>query len=130
MLVFDVTNKNSFQRLTEWIFELELYCREDPIKLLIGNKSDLDDQREVTKVEAIEFAKRHNILYMETSAHSGDEVEYAFEVLTSEILFKTELWKPENQNRSLSTVKLGEDCLEWDKKETRMQQRKRSKRCC
>ena len=130
VLVFDVTNKNSFQRLTEWIFELELYCREDPIKLLIGNKSDLDDQREVTKVEAMEFAKRHNILYMETSAHSGDEVEYAFEVLTSEILFKTELWKPENQNRSLSTVKLGEDCLEWDKKETRMQQRKRSKRCC
>ena len=125
-----MTNKNSFQRLTEWIFELELYCREDPIKLLIGNKSDLDDQREVTKVEAMEFAKRHNILYMETSAHSGDEVEYAFEVLTSEILFKTELWKPENQNRSLSTVKLGEDCLEWDKKETRMETRDMERHDC
>ena len=111
-MVFDVTNRNSFKRLTEWMFELELYCKEDPVKLLVGNKSDLEEKREVTKMEAMEFAKKYNILYMETSAHSGDEVEYAFEVVTAEIMFKSELWKQEDRS-NLSTVKLGEDCLEW-----------------
>ena len=129
VLVFDVTNRNSFERLTEWMFELELYCRDEPVKLLVGNKSDLEEQREVTKVEAMEFAKKHNILYMETSASSGGEVEYAFEVVTTEILFKSDLWRAEN-HRNLSTVKLGEDCLEWVKNERKSSTKKNSRRYC
>ena len=128
-MVFDVTNRNSFKRLTEWIFELELYCKDEPVKLLVGNKCDLEENREVTKVEAMEFAKKHNILYMETSAHSGDEVEYAFEVVTTEILFKSDLWKPEHQ-RNLSVVKLGEDCLEWAQNERKSSPRRNGRRCC
>ena len=80
VLVFDLTDRNSFTRLQDWLFELELHCRRDPVTIILGNKEDLEDRREVDKTEAMEFARRHNILYMETSASISEEVEYAFEV--------------------------------------------------
>ena len=129
MLVFDVTSRASFTRLTEWMFELELYCKGDPVKLLVGNKADLEDRREVSKAEGMEFAKKYNILYMETSATSGDEVEYAFEVVTQEILAKEELWK-QDYDKNSSIVKLGEDCLEWSQSEHKTSKRKNGRRCC
>ena len=83
VLVFDLTDRTSFTRLQEWLFELELHCRRDPVILLLGNKEDLEDRREVDKTEAMEFARRHNILYLETSVCISEEVEYAFEVKTA-----------------------------------------------
>ena len=47
---------------------------------MVGNKADLQERREVDRAEAMEFARRHNLLYLETSAHRSEEVEYAFEV--------------------------------------------------
>jgi len=129
VLVFDVTSRSSFSRLTEWMFELELYCKRDPVKLLVGNKADLEDKREVSKAEGMEFAKKYNILYMETSATTGDEVEYAFEVVTQEILAKEELWK-QDYDRNLSVVKLGEDCLEWSQNENKPPKKRIGRRCC
>ena len=41
VLVFDVTDRNSFIKLTDWMFELELHCREQPVKILVANKTDL-----------------------------------------------------------------------------------------
>ena len=80
VLVFDLTDRNSFTRLQDWLFELSLHCRRDPVRIILGNKEDLEDRREVDKTEAMEFARRHNILYLETSASISGEVEYAFEV--------------------------------------------------
>ena len=39
--MFDVTDRNSFIKLTDWMFELELHCREQPVKILVANKTDL-----------------------------------------------------------------------------------------
>ena len=80
-MVFDLTDRSSFTRLQDWLFELELHCcSREPVIILLGNKEDLEDRREVDKSEAMEFARRHNILYLETSACISEEVEYAFEV--------------------------------------------------
>ena len=54
---------------------------EGVIKMIIGNKSDLDDKREITTEEAMEFAKNNEIAYIETSAKSGNNVNVAFEKL-------------------------------------------------
>ena len=80
-MVFDVTDRTSFLKLPEWMFELEVQCNEKPARLMIGNKVDLEDRREVSKSEAMEFARKHNLLYVETSALITQEVEYAFEVI-------------------------------------------------
>ena len=64
------------------------------MRLLLGNKSDLEARREVEKAEAAEFARTHNMIFLETSALMSHEVEYAFEVITSEILSKPEHNQP------------------------------------
>ena len=81
------------------------------MRLLLGNKSDLEDKREVQKAEAAEFARKHNMIFLETSALQSHEVEYAFEVITTEILSKPGLsetpsssgWPPDP-----SLIKIGE----------------------
>ena len=109
--MFDVTDRQSFMKLTEWMFELELYCQSQPVVLLIGNKSDLTEKRVVSKTEAMEFARKHNILYVETSALINQEVEYAFEVLTEEIMARPELL--ECNNRVVKqTIRVGQECRE------------------
>ena len=65
------------------MFELSLHCREqEPVLLLLGNKADLAtaDGRQVAGAEAAEFARRHRMIFLETSALITQEVEYAFEV--------------------------------------------------
>ena len=109
--MFDVTDRQSFIKLSEWMFELELYCQSQPVVLLIGNKSDLSDKRIVSKSEAMEFAIKHNILYVETSALINQEVEYAFEVLTEEILAKPELLECNSRNVD-QTIRIGQECRE------------------
>ena len=88
-----------------------LVTQEEPVRLLLGNKSDLEAKREVEKAEAAEFARTHNMIFLETSALMSHEVEYAFEVITSEILAKpgisqpptTSAWPPDH-----SIIKVGE----------------------
>ena len=57
-----------------------LLTNQNTFRILIGNKADLVERREVSEVEARQFARKHNILYLETSALINQEVEYAFEV--------------------------------------------------
>ena len=87
-LVFDVTNRESFDHLNIWITEAKLKCNseQDIVLLLVGNKADLERQREVSHDEAQCFADQHNIDYMETSAKSGANVYEASMKLTERLL--------------------------------------------
>ena len=78
LLVFDLTNRDSFENINRWLQDVKDVARSDVVTLLIGNKSDLcADKRQVTKEEAEEFAKQHNMQYFETSAKTGDEIANA-----------------------------------------------------
>ena len=69
LLIFDVTSKLSFERINFWINELKEKKKLNELGLLlIGNKIDLNEKRNVKKEEAEEFAKEYNINYYETSA--------------------------------------------------------------
>jgi len=83
ILVYDITNAKSFESLSErWMAQLNDHSNADELaKLLVGNKSDLEASREVTKEKAISFCQEYGMEFLETSAKSGDNVLPAFEKL-------------------------------------------------
>lgn len=83
ILVYDITNAKSFESLSErWMAQLNDHASSDDLaKLLVGNKSDLEASREVTKEKAEEFCKEYGMEMLETSAKSGENVLQAFEKL-------------------------------------------------
>ncbi|KAK4535972.1 hypothetical protein CDCA_CDCA06G1997 [Cyanidium caldarium] len=89
IIVFDVTDAESFQNVSTWVSEIEHYASESVCKLLVGNKTDLDEQRVVTREQAEELAHKLNVKYIETSAKTADHVEEAFVTMTKEIKSKT-----------------------------------------
>ena len=101
ILMYDITNRTTYNNIKHWLNEIDIYCtNQNYIKLLIGNKLDLlstqsDTQpgstRAVSRSEALEFAKRNNMLYMETSAKSGDNIKLAFNELCTKILQQAQL---------------------------------------
>lgn len=85
ILVYDVCNPDSFEHLNTWFGEVGQYGREDAVKLLVGNKSDLTAKRMVTYDQAKEFADKMRVGYIETSAKAAVNVEQAFLTLASNI---------------------------------------------
>jgi Ras-related protein Rab-1A len=86
MLVYDITDKESFDKLGDWLIEVEKNAPSNVYKILIGNKSDLGDQRQVTYDQGKEFADTYEMKFIETSAKSSLNVEDAFTTMTKEII--------------------------------------------
>ena len=86
-VVFDLSSKSSFKNLNEWIESYYKYSNPDVEKnvILIGNKSDLIDKREVAKEEIEKFIKDNNINYFETSAKDGKNIDECFTFIAEKI---------------------------------------------
>ncbi|MHA1985812.1 MAG: Rab family GTPase [Promethearchaeota archaeon] len=84
-VMFDLTDRKSFDKLNEWIESFKDARGEQPM-VLIGNKSDLENQRKITDIEASNYAKDNNMELILTSAKTGQNVEEAFIKLTRRIL--------------------------------------------
>jgi len=87
LVIFDLTDRNSFDKLNEWIESFKNARGEQPL-LLIGNKSDLENKIKITDKEASQYAKNNNMDLILTSAKTGKNVEEAFIKLTKRILDK------------------------------------------
>ena len=110
LLVYDITRKATFETIDKWISELKSTSDNNLTILLIGNKCDLESQRQVTKIEAEEKAKYHNIAFMETSALDGTNLDKAFDVLINDVYKKNnQMFKSEV---NLVTYKVGVDVNE------------------
>lgn len=85
LIVYDITNKISFQNLEKWIKEIKNSSDEDDIVLaLIGNKSDLSHLRAISTEEGAQFAEKHGTLFAETSALLGTNLDDIFtQMITS-----------------------------------------------
>jgi len=81
LLLYDVTNRDSFKNLESWLIEIEKNAKEKVLKILIGNKCDLTDDREIQSEEGKAFALRNGMEFMETSAKMNTNVTEAFETL-------------------------------------------------
>ena len=86
ILVFDLTNENSFLKLNKWIDDISENT-EDIVLILVGNKADLSD-RKVDKIKAEKYAKERDIKYIETSAKEGTNILLLFEELAIDMYKK------------------------------------------
>jgi small GTP-binding protein len=86
MFVFDVADQKSLEAVAQWEEEAEQHSNEEPIKILIGNKVDMD--RKVTREQAEKFAAEHNMKYYETSAKRGSGIEGLFDEMAVELYDK------------------------------------------
>ena len=68
LLIYDVTDKDSFKNLSNWWIEIEKNASKNVLRLLIGNKSDLEDKRVITYNQGKEFADTYGLKFIETSA--------------------------------------------------------------
>jgi len=89
ILVYDVTEPGSFEHLSSWIKDVDLYSGEEVVKLLIGNKDD-NDRKVVDPGTAREFAKDHQMLFMEASAMRATNVTAAFKLLVAEVMHQAD----------------------------------------
>ena len=88
LVVYDIANKKTFENADKWIMELK-DCSDKKLSLiLIGNKSDLENNRQVSKQEGEAKAKNNGIAFLETSALAGNNIELAFQTLVEEIYDK------------------------------------------
>ena len=78
LVVYDITNKDSFIHTDHWVNETKDLKREDAIFVLVGNKIDLEENRVVSSKEAEDFATQKGFLFFEVSAKTGDHVEELF----------------------------------------------------
>ena len=126
-VVYDITRKTTYDNIDKWIGELKTNGSEDVLIMLVGNKSDLEDKREVITEEVEKKAQEQKLAFCETSALNGKNVEYAFENLINEILKKVEKDKI-NEAKQLSESKA--ITLETADRKLNEKDSKKKKKCC
>lgn len=85
ILVYDVTSQESFDHVSDWLSEVNRYANQGTCKLLVGNKSDMQD-KVVTAQNAKEYADSLGIPFLETSAKNSTNVEEAFLTMAAELI--------------------------------------------
>ncbi|KHN99312.1 RAS small monomeric GTPase Rab6 [Metarhizium album ARSEF 1941] len=78
VVVYDISNAKSFQNTKKWIDDVRAERGNDVIIVLVGNKTDLNEKREVTTQQGEDEAKKNNLMFMETSAKLGHNVKNLF----------------------------------------------------
>ena len=88
MLVYDITNRSSFENLQDWLKDIISQSPKTVLIILLGNKIDLKEKREVEFEEGEQFAQKNGLIFMETSAKTGEGVEEIFKKSVQEIKTK------------------------------------------
>jgi len=78
VVVYDITNANSFHQTSKWIDDVRTERGTDVIIMLVGNKTDLSEKRQVSTEEGERKAKELNVMFIETSAKAGYNVKQLF----------------------------------------------------
>ncbi|KAE8295282.1 Ras-related protein Rab-4B [Larimichthys crocea] len=78
LLVYDITSRETYNALTNWLTDARTLASPNIVIILCGNKKDLDADREVTFLEASRFAQENELMFLETSALTGENVEEGF----------------------------------------------------
>ena len=78
VIVFDITDKDSFEHVKVWMQDIDKFAKTGVMRILVGNKCDLEHQRAVTKDQGNEMALKYGIKYIETSAKDTINIEELF----------------------------------------------------
>ena len=121
LLVFDISKKETFDNLDRWFNEVRAFTKPEACIILVGNKADLTDLREVQQEEAIKYVAQQKINYFETSALASTNIDKVFEELLVNIARATDpYFDTVNERPNAETKKT----VKLDKKE------KKKINCC
>jgi GTPase SAR1 family protein len=84
-LVYDITNLPSFDQLADWLTDLQTLATPNAYVLLVGNKADLEKERQIGPELVKDFSERHHLETIDTSALSGKNVKEAFARMAFEV---------------------------------------------
>ena len=124
-IVYDITSKTTFNSVDKWIQDLNLYGDKNLTLLLIGNKSDLEEKRQIKKEVGEEKAKSFGLGFIETSACTGENIDKAFDILLKEVCNKYHV--EISNNEELENVNKGKN-IEIEIEEENNTVKKKS--CC
>ena len=127
LIVFDITNHESFDALPLWIENFYKNGPEQKNIILIGNKNDLTDLRQVTQKEAEAFSETNNMMYFETSAKEGDNIEYIFNYAAEKLL---EFYGGNNEATLKKQMAPNNDIQSSNFKEIRIEESSNKKKNC
>ena len=94
IMTYDITDKQSFRDVENWLAEVEKHANEKVNKLLVGNKCDLENQRQVSYEEGKAYADQLGIKFIETSAKNSVNVDNAFFTMANEIKARVQTDNP------------------------------------
>eukprot|EP01083_Nonionella_stella_P273219 926752_1 len=105
MLVYDITDKKTFTQITTtWIETVRQNAKEKGEMILVGNKCDMNDQRQVSQQEGSHFASVNNMPFFEASAKSGYNTDEAFIAIANNLMQRDDLLN--NKNSTMAPVNI------------------------
>ena len=125
ILMYDVTKRNTFEAITDWVQSIKEAKGENFPVVLIGNKCELNEEREIDKEEGENEAKKNGFLFFETSNKDGTNVEEAVLALISKVV---ELRK--NQKKNPQSGEIDKNQEKGEKLEIKKTKKKNKKHCC
>ena len=148
MLVYDITNDKSFEQVRNYYSkEIKNYCKENTLVVLLGNKSDLENERKINSETAANFAVKKGYIFMETSCEKNKNVADAFTTLIEKTNIRmkkygesnnkinkneesnTKMKKYEQLNNGMKKKKYGSIFKIFIKTEKKKKKKKKKKRC-
>ena len=127
LVVFDLTNHSSFDALPLWI---ENYYKNGPEQkniILIGNKKDMIEERQVTQEEAELFSETNNMIYFETSAKEGDNIEYVFNYTAEKLV---DFYAGQTEISPKKQVDMTNQLQSQNFQEIRIEEQDHKRKCC
>ena len=117
LIVYDITRKCTFDNIDKWISDLKLNGDKNICIVILGNKSDLDDKREVSKGEGIKKSEMYKTAFLETSALNGDNIGKAFDEIIEQIIQNNKSFFEDSNKKEMDKgVNLNESNKDNDKK--------------
>ena len=115
VVVYDITDKESFEHVKNWMADVDKFAKDGVLRILVGNKCDLEHQRAVTKENGKDLAEKYGIQFMEVSAKETINVDLLFENAARSFLSR-QISGKEKKNVNPSGVPLNNEEKKEDKK--------------
>ena len=117
LIVYDITRKCTFDNIDKWISDLKLNGDKNICIVILGNKSDLNDKREVSKGDGIKKSEMYKTAFLETSALNGDNIGKAFDEIIEQIIQNNKSFFEDNNKKEMDKgVNLNDSNKDNDKK--------------
>ncbi len=121
VVVFDLTNSKSFDDLKYWVQQLNEFTDQNLIKVLLGNKTDIDNEIKIQKEEIDKFCNLNDFTYYETSAKLNQNIDGCFMNLARKIKERFFIAKNNSYEKNNGSLRLS-DYLRYSPKEEELKE--------